>query len=103
MRRSLDVSSILSSDDLADYDVISDGPRSLESSIADLGHVDGLDIHEPMPLAAAKEKFDTVSLSTEDIQTYVQRAIGSSATSSQRHRDGETRAIRVYVEGYLDH
>ena len=94
MRRSLDALSVLSTDDLADYDVISDGPRSLESSIADLGQVPRLAGSEPPPLPSAREKFDTVGLTAEDIQAYVQRSIGAVTG-----RGDETRTWRVYVDG----
>ena len=40
MRRSIDSASVLSNDDMSEYDIISDGQQSLESSIADLGLVD---------------------------------------------------------------
>ncbi|KAI0954024.1 hypothetical protein AcV7_007380 [Taiwanofungus camphoratus] len=103
MRRSLDVSSVLSSDDLADYDVISDGHQSLESSIADLGHVDRsvADIREPSPLQAAKDRFDTIDLSADDIQGYVQR-LAPWAVNGRRNGDGEQRMVRVYVDGVFD-
>lgn len=102
MRRSIDVSSVLS-DDLTDYDVISDGgPRSLESSIADLGHVDGAGApREPEPSQAAKDRFDTVELSAEDIQSYVQKCLPSAA-SLRRTVDGEFRTVRVYLDGAFD-
>lgn len=94
MRRSVDTISVLSTDDLADYDVISDGPRSLESSIADLGHVDrpAGSLSEPPPLPSARERFATATLSAEDIQAYVQRALGHVESS-------EGRTWRVYVDG----
>ncbi|KAH9888846.1 hypothetical protein C8Q73DRAFT_708399 [Cubamyces lactineus] len=94
LRRSLDALSVLSTDDLADYDVISDGPRSLESSIADLGQVTRLAGSEPPPLPSAREKFDTVGLTAEDIQAYVQRSIGAVTS-----RGDEARTWRVYVDG----
>ena len=94
MRRSLDALSVLSTDDLADYDVISDGPRSLESSIADLGQAPRFSGSEPPPLPSAREKFDTVGLTAEDIQAHVRRSIGASAS-----RGDEARTWRVYVDG----
>ncbi|KAI0653398.1 hypothetical protein C8Q70DRAFT_927746 [Cubamyces menziesii] len=94
MRRSLDALSVLSTDDLADYDVISDGPRSLESSIADLGQAPRFSGSEPPPLPSAREKFDTVGLTAEDIQAHVRRSIGASA-----NRGDEARTWRVYVDG----
>ncbi|OSD03080.1 hypothetical protein PYCCODRAFT_1451939 [Trametes coccinea BRFM310] len=96
MRRSLDALSVFSTDDLADYDVISDGPRSLESSIADLGQAPLRSAgSEPAPLPSAREKFDTVALTAEDIQAYVRRSLGSSASG----RGDEARTWRVYVDG----
>ncbi|KAI0331441.1 hypothetical protein GY45DRAFT_1322238 [Cubamyces sp. BRFM 1775] len=93
MRRSLDALSVLSTDDLADYDVISDGPRSLESSIADLGQVPRYSGSEPPPLPSAREKFDTVGLTAEEIQAHVRRSIGAAS------RGDEARTWRVYVDG----
>ncbi|KAI0367039.1 hypothetical protein BV20DRAFT_971145 [Pilatotrama ljubarskyi] len=97
MRRSLDALSVLSTDDLADYDVISDGPRSLESSIADLGQAPNAKFTgaEPAPLPAAREKFDTVALTPDDIQAYVQRSLGTPKSG----RGDEARTWRVYVDG----
>lgn len=96
MRRSLDVLSVLSTDDLADYDVISDGPRSMESSIADLGPPPRFAGGEPAPLPSAKEKFDTVGLTVEEIQAYVQRSLNASQTGG---RGDDSRTWRVYVDG----
>lgn len=90
MRRSTDALSVLSTDDLADYDVISDGPRSMESSIADLGQAPKYAGGEPAPLPAAREKFDTVGLTAEDIQAHVQRSLGAQP---------DARTWRVYVDG----
>ncbi|KAI0820835.1 hypothetical protein BC628DRAFT_828080 [Trametes gibbosa] len=96
MRRSIDALSVLSTDDLADYDVISDGPRSLESSIADLGQApQRFAGGEPPPLPSAREKFDTVGLTAEEIQAHVQRSIGAPPGS----RGDEARTWRVYVDG----
>ncbi|TBU60960.1 hypothetical protein BD310DRAFT_921830 [Dichomitus squalens] len=95
MRRSLDVLSVLSTDDLADYDVISDGPRSMESSIADLGpprFAGG----EPAPLPSAREKFDTVGLTAEDVQAYAQRSLNATLAGG---RGDDSRTWRVYVDG----
>ncbi|KAM5532367.1 hypothetical protein V8D89_013961 [Ganoderma adspersum] len=96
MRRSLDALSVLSTDDLADYDVISDGPRSLESSIADLGPPLRFAGGEPAPLPSAREKFDTVALSAEEIQAYVQRSLNASLAGG---RGDDARTWRVYVDG----
>ncbi|TFK51775.1 Nucleotidylyl transferase [Heliocybe sulcata] len=80
----------VTSDDL-DYDIISNGALSLESSIADLGHVE---IPEPAPTEVARQKLKTVSLTPEDIQAYVQRA---SAIG-----DVDRRTMRIYVDGAYD-
>ncbi|KZT10093.1 uncharacterized protein LAESUDRAFT_722245 [Laetiporus sulphureus 93-53] len=102
MRRSVDVSSMLSTDDLADYDIISEGHRSLESSIADLGHVESsAAIREPSPSRAARERFDTVGLSASEIQAHVQKAVPSAAVA-WRTSEGEPRTVRVYVDGIFD-
>lgn len=100
MKRSVDAASMLSGDDLSDYDVISDGHRSLESSIADLSHVDveAADIHEPPPPPAARDRFDTVSLSADDIQKYVRKAV-PSIPGRRWSGDG---TVRVYVDGIFD-
>ena len=96
MRRSLDVLSVLSSDDLADYDIISEGQRSLESSIADLGpppvrFAGG----EPAPPPAARERFgETVALGAEDVQAYVRRALQATTPGTDA-----ARVWRVYVDG----
>ncbi|KAH9924741.1 uncharacterized protein B0H18DRAFT_1172766 [Fomitopsis serialis] len=104
MRRSLDVVSVFSSDDLSDYDVISDGHQSLESSIADLGHVAGgaATFREPPPLQSAQERFDTVALTADDIQAYVQKVVPATVPAFQRASDGEQRTVRVYVDGVFD-
>ena len=104
MRRSLDAASVLSSDDLSDYDVISssDGHRSLDSSIADLGHVHA-PLREPPPLAPARDRFDTAALAPDDIQAYVQNAVPAAAAAALvRGADGELRTVRVYVDGVWD-
>lgn len=106
-RRSLDASSVLSSDDLADYDVISDGHRSLESSIADLGLVErtAADIQEPPPTQTARENFYTPALSVEDIQSYVKRAVAAAGAGFREHENGseaDPRTVRVYVDGKFD-
>ncbi|OCH93633.1 hypothetical protein OBBRIDRAFT_789994 [Obba rivulosa] len=105
MRRSIDASSVLSYDDLADYDVISDGPRSLESSIADLALADGPGpahsrgsahadaFYEPPPAPAARDAFDTAGLAPEEVQAYAQRALGGRK---------EAGTVRVYVDGAFD-
>ncbi|KAI0792086.1 hypothetical protein C8Q75DRAFT_618955 [Abortiporus biennis] len=106
LRRSIDASSVLSIDDLADYDIISsDGQRSLESSIADLGHVErtAADIYEPPPSQEAREKFVTPGFSIDDIQTYVQKTIGANDISLRRMEGSDDhRTVRVYVDGIFD-
>lgn len=101
MRRSLDASSVFS-DDLAEYDIISDGHRSLDSSIADLGLVDGLfagrQPTEPPPSQAARELFSTPSLSAEDIRSNVRRALQANGG----HVVEDDRIVRVYVDGRFD-
>ncbi|KAI0073265.1 hypothetical protein K474DRAFT_1666816 [Panus rudis PR-1116 ss-1] len=87
----------MASDDLADYDVISDGTRSLESSIADLGLAERREIYEPPPSQTAKEKFITPALTATDIQAYVQKALEASG-----HPIGQSRVVRVYVDGIFD-
>ena len=82
--------------DYAEYDFISEGHRSLESSIADLGlGEDGpAEISEPPPSQTATAIFGTPSLSAEDIQAYIQRVIGSEI---KQHK-----TVRVYVDGLFD-
>jgi len=95
-RRSIDASSVLSADDLSEYDMMSDGQRSLESSIADLMERAYEDIREPPPSDAAKQQFLTPTFSAEDIQVYVQRFTGGTSLA----RPDKT--IRVYVDGLFD-
>ena len=101
MRRSLDVSSALSSDDLAEYDIISEGQRSLESSIADLGLVDRIapEVYEPAPSEVARARFMTPSLTPEDIQAYVRRELNPSGRLLVSEM---SRTVRVYVDGQFD-
>ncbi|KAF4593066.1 hypothetical protein EYR38_008776 [Pleurotus pulmonarius] len=97
------MSSVQSDDD---YDVVSNpGSRSIESSIADLS--EGQVLSEPEPLQSAIDKFDTVSLTPEDIQAYVQRALDTSpnnGTIKARHIGTylQNRTVRVYVDGTFD-
>lgn len=90
------------SDDLRDYDVISAGQQSLESSIADLDQ-DSLHLtpHEPPAAPAAKEAFDTAALTAEEIQAYVQKAV-NGASKRNRTSDPAERTVRVYVDGVFD-
>ncbi|EKM49931.1 uncharacterized protein PHACADRAFT_264377 [Phanerochaete carnosa HHB-10118-sp] len=96
MRRSIDAMSAFSNDDFAEYDFVSEGQRSLESSIASLG-LGGdnvAEIHEPAPSQAARATFITPSLTPEDIRAYVQRSLGP---------DGRIyKTVRVYVDGLFD-
>lgn len=106
MMRSIDAVSTLSSDDLADYDIISDsGIRSLESSIADLGFQDrplaSGEPSEPPPSQKARTTFGTPGFSAEDIQSYVERALGSSGSGTIRG-NALAKPVRVYVDGLFD-
>jgi choline-phosphate cytidylyltransferase len=103
-----DASSVLS-DDLSDYDVISNpGQRSVESSIADLDHIPALVPSEPAISHAAREQFYTASLSAENIQAYVRKALclpPSPNVEGQPSRTGngcDNRTLRVYVDGIFD-
>lgn len=100
---------MLSTDDLADYDFISDGQQSLESSIADLGNTERVatDIHEPPPTQNARETFYTPALSVEDIHSFVKKGIAAAGLGYREHengngRDFEERIVRVYVDGKFD-
>ncbi|KAH7908957.1 hypothetical protein BJ138DRAFT_1156381 [Hygrophoropsis aurantiaca] len=85
-----------------DYDVISNpGQRSLESSIADFGHIPAQNTHEPPPSAAAKQKLSTVSLSAGDIQAYVRAAVDASVGRSISY-PSEHKTMRVYIDGIFD-
>lgn len=76
------------SDDLSDYDIISNpGQRSPESSL-DFG-ISAHSVSEPAPSEAARDKFDTVRLSADEIQTRV-RSQGVLPS---------TRTKRIYVDG----
>lgn len=102
------------SDDLSDYDIVSNtsqSGRSLESSIADLGHVPGQtasEVYEPPPSQAAKDRFETVRIGAEDIQAYVGRALdvspnsNSLASQARRISCSDSKPIRVYVDGIFD-
>ena len=86
------------SDDLHDYDVISAGHISPESSVADLGLLPA--IHELVPSQIAREKFDTLNFSSDQIQEYVSKAVnGSAPVRSPFIFD---KAVRVYVDGLYD-
>ncbi|KAK7060907.1 hypothetical protein VNI00_000640 [Paramarasmius palmivorus] len=105
----MDASSVLS-DDLSDYDVISDpGHRSLDSSIADM--LPGT-ITEPPPTQEAQEKFATVRLTAQEIQNNTRTALGISTpihtgngTIKSRRQSLSTdqhRTKRIYVDGIYD-
>ena len=105
MRRSMDSSSVLSNDDMSEYDIISDGQQSLESSIADLGLADKslTTVHEPTPTRDAEELFGTPALTAEDIQSYVRSAIGGGDKAlTRRMSDFGRKVLRVYVDGFFD-
>ncbi|KAF5351530.1 hypothetical protein D9758_007232 [Tetrapyrgos nigripes] len=105
----------LSSDELSDYDMISDpGHRSLDSSVADLMLENGpVEIKEPEPSETALDKFLPARLSPGDIQSFVRGHLGLGATPSvsngngtvkkQGHSAGsEYRTRRIYVDGIYD-
>lgn len=96
MRRSIDAMSAFSNDDFAEYDFVSEGQRSLESSVASLGLAEDsvARTQEPPPTQAARATFITPALTPEDIRTYVQRSLGP---------DGRIhKTVRVYVDGLFD-
>ena len=96
MRRSIDAMSAFSNDDFAEYDFVSEGHRSRESSIADLSLGEDRNgvITEPPPSQIARAVFGTPSWNAEDIQAYVQRALGLEL---KPHK-----TVRVYVDGLFD-
>ncbi|OCB87955.1 hypothetical protein A7U60_g4912 [Sanghuangporus baumii] len=106
------------SDDLNDYDVISDhDPRSLESSIADL-RLESPSVapvvrppRELPPSEEAKIMFETAAYSAEDVQAYIQRSVVGPGKGAVRRPErsrsrgpGEQRekTFRVYVDGIFD-
>lgn len=99
----MDASSVLS-DDLSDYDVISNpSQRSLESSIADLENTS--EVHEPPPSQAARDKFETSKWTAEDVQAFVRKGLDGSAPKStkiQKLFASSRRTIRIYVDGSFD-
>ena len=104
----MDASSL--SDELSDYDVISDpGQRSLESSVADLLLASPGEVHEPPPLEEAKEIYATARLSPQEIRTNVRSSLGVTShtpTGTVRARgqsiSADMRTKRVYVDGAFD-
>ena len=93
------------SDDLGEYDVISDA--GLESSLTDLGFALPREIP---PSSEAKKLFETSTLSTDDVQAYTQRLLrtksgtGEGAGTVRRgiSHDLSDRTVRVYVDGVFD-
>ncbi|ESK94911.1 choline-phosphate cytidylyltransferase [Moniliophthora roreri MCA 2997] len=107
----MDASSVLS-DDLSDYDVISDpGHRSLDSSIADIFSGS---IHEPPPTEEAQEKFATVRLTAQEIRNNARLSLGTAppvhtgnGTIKSRRQSLSAdqqlnRMKRIYVDGSFD-
>ena len=144
------------SDDLADYDVISEsGGRSLESSLADLNTYDPSeelefpsDPHarnsnnggshtvpstaqntvrgrdrdsgpspfrlsprpgnwEPAPLQPAKDRFETASLTADQIQDHVRKSLEESHSLPPVYGYGQVLVekmgiVRVYIDGLFD-
>lgn len=113
------------SDDLTDYDVISDAdPPSLESSIADLHDsrsslpvspggsiLPRPTIRELLPSQDARVLYETPGMTAADVQAFVQRALrGSGApskdtirgNSSVAHYTEHERTVRVYIDGVFD-
>jgi cytidyltransferase-like protein len=103
-------------DDLSDYDVISElDNRSPKSSVADLGQdiepaekaaYETPAVHEPPPSQEALDRFETASLTTEDIQNFAARFFKQESWSNTNLKvtGGEARhgAVRVYVDGQFD-
>jgi len=95
----MDNSLVLSDED---YDVISNpGQQSLESSIADFGHIAAQSMREIPPTEAAREILSTASLSPADIQAWV-RGVMDSANGRSGSYPTDNRTIRVYVDGVFD-
>ncbi|KAG8220916.1 hypothetical protein J3R82DRAFT_2419 [Butyriboletus roseoflavus] len=96
----MDASSALSDED---YDVISNpGQRSLESSIADFGHIAAQTVREIPPTEAAREALSTASLSSTDIQTWVRSVIDSANGRNGGSYPLDHRTVRVYLDGVFD-
>lgn len=106
MRRSIDSSSVLSNDDLSEYDFVSDGQQSLESSMADLGLADKTPaigpVYEPAPTKAAEELFGTPGLMAGNIQAYIRANVGVDTTAARQSEAGSRRTVRIYVDGLFD-
>jgi len=96
----MDSSSVLSDED---YDVVSNpGQRSLESSIADFGHIAPLALREIPPAEAARQALSTASLSSTDIQTWVRGVIDSANGRNGGSYPPDHRTVRVYLDGVFD-
>ncbi|KAG5653407.1 hypothetical protein H0H81_000694 [Sphagnurus paluster] len=86
----MDAPSVLSDDD---YDVVS----SMESSLNDYGHIATQMVREPPPSKMARDKFESVSWTVDEIQDYTRRSLGVSESGSS-----SSRTRRVYVDGIFD-
>ncbi|KAJ3713014.1 cholinephosphate cytidylyltransferase [Lentinula guzmanii] len=98
----MDASSVLS-DDLSDYDVVSDpGRHSLESSIADLNTL--APSSEPPPVQEAYDKFATIRLTANDIQANARASLGLPPTvqSTIKANKVDNRTKCIYVDGLFD-
>jgi hypothetical protein len=99
----MDESSPVLSDDLSDYDVISEaGHASADSSIADFDHIPAQVPTEPAIPQAAREKFYTASLRPENIQAYVRKALGGNGAVATNGHTTQSKTMRVYVDGVFD-
>ena len=95
------------SDDLSDYDVISDaGHASADSSLADFDHIPAQVPAEPAIPQAARDHFYTASLSPANVQAYVRKALGLNGvgceTPPANGHDVQNKTMRVYVDGVFD-
>ncbi|KAH6915876.1 choline-phosphate cytidylyltransferase [Coprinopsis sp. MPI-PUGE-AT-0042] len=83
-----------------EYDVISN--HSCESNAADSGRLPGKDIREPEPTTAARDRFETINWTAEEIQAYVRRGLNLSSVPQDRSVSLCNRTVRVYVDGPFD-
>ena len=96
----MDSSSVFSDED---YDVISNpGQRSLESSVADFGHIAAHGVREIPPARAACEALSTASLSPTDIQSWVRNVIDTANGRNGASYPPDHRTVRVYLDGVFD-
>ena len=96
----MDTSSVLSDED---YDVISNpGQRSLESSIADFGHIASQAVREIPPTQAACDALSTASLSSTDIQSWVRGVLDAANGRNGAGYPPDPRTVRVYLDGVFD-